>query len=101
MAILQVDDLKESRELDEAAYREVCGGWAGFLSGLFAPSGGSMGVTNNLFIDYDVNNFVFQQNPINLSVGAGDNSIVAIESLNIAPISAASPMTFVYGGSAT
>ena len=102
MTHLQVEDLEQNRDLDEQAYRDVCGGFAGFLSGLFAPapgSGGMPSITNNVFIDYDYTQNVFQQNPVNLSIGAGDNSIVAIEGgISIMPVSAGSPMTFVYGG---
>lgn len=95
---LELNDLAVSTDLDEQAYREICGGWAGFLSGLFAPTpGGMAGMTNNFFIDYDVTHNIFQQNPVNLTVGAGDGSVVAIDSLNITPVSAGSPMTFVQG----
>lgn len=95
---LELNDLDLSTDLDEQAYREICGGWAGFLSGLFASTPGSMpGMTNNFFIDYDVTHNIFQQNPVNLTVGAGDGSVVAIDSLNITPVSAGSPMTFVQG----
>ncbi|MFK7913431.1 MAG: hypothetical protein AB8B93_05915 [Pseudomonadales bacterium] len=96
---LQLDDLQMDQDLDSNAYRDICGGWAGFLSGLFAgsPGGGMPGMTNNFFVDYDVTHNIFQQNPVNLNVGAGDGSVVAIDSLNITPVSAGSPMTFVQG----
>lgn len=95
---LELNDLNLNEDLDEQAHRAVCGGWAGFLSGLFAPTPGrATGMTTNFFIDYDVTHNIFQQNPVNLNVGAGDGSVVAIDSLNITPVSAGSPMTFVQG----
>ena len=98
MSALNISDLPMNAELDAQACREVTGGWAGFLSGLFAGApGGPMGMTTNLFVDYNVTNNIFQQNPVNLTVGAGDGSVVAIDSLNITPVSAGSPMTFVQG----
>ncbi len=98
---LEMKDLELNQELDQQAYAEICGGWAGFLSGLFAPSQGGMpGMTSNFYIDYDVTHNIFQQNPVNLTVGAGDGSVVAIDSLNITPVSAGSPMTFVQGSPA-
>lgn len=95
---LNMKDLECSQELDQKACRELCGGWAGFLSGLFAGSpGGMRGITNNIFVDYDETTNIFQQNPVNLTIGAGDGSVVALGNLNITPVSAGSPMTFVQG----
>lgn len=98
---LELIDLEMSQELDQQAYTDICGGWAGFMSGLFAPTqGGFPGMTSNYLIDYNVTQNIFQQNPVNLTIGAGDGAIVAIDSLNITPVSAGSPMTFVQGSPA-
>ncbi len=94
-------DLERNDDLDAQAYKDVCGGWAGFLSGLFAPTPGGLlpNMTSNYFFDIDVTNnmYTMQQNPINLSIGAGNGSVVAIDSLNLTPVSAGSPMTWVQG----
>jgi len=85
-----------SGELDRAAVADLYGGFAGFLSGLFAGQPGSAvlpSFTQNFFIDYDQT--IVQQNPINLNIVAGNGGVNAIGDISIMPISAASPMTVV------
>jgi hypothetical protein len=90
MSMLRIRDLPEDRELDSAALGELRGGWAGFLSGLVAPTPGSRlvpSVTNNFFIDYDQT--VVQQNPVNVMIEGSSN---IIENLNITPVNVNSPV---------
>ncbi len=100
MTLLQVEDLEQSRDLDEQAYKEVCGGFAGFLSGLFAVSGGGFpGITNNYFMDIDVTQNIVQQNPVNLTIGVGEGATFAMGGgISIAPVNAASPVNLIQGG---
>ena len=99
MSMIDLPDLSMSRELDRDAASELHGGFAGFLSGLFAGQPGSAIVpsfTQNFFIDYDQT--IVQQNPVNLNVIAGEGGINSIGSISIMPVSAGSPMTVVQGG---
>ncbi|HEX7038383.1 MAG TPA: hypothetical protein VF210_21645 [Pseudomonadales bacterium] len=90
MSTLRIRDLPEDRQLDSTALEELRGGWAGFLSGLVAPSPGSRlvpSVTNNFFIDYDQT--VVQQNPVNVILEGSSN---VIGTLNITPVNVNSPV---------
>lgn len=96
---LCIDNLTHDAQLDGEARREVRGGFFGFLSGLYAPSEGSSGygmnVTNYVFVENTTN--IFQQNPLNVNISAGDGGIVSIGDFSPMLLSAGSPMTFVQG----
>ena len=85
--MLKIENLTESRELDVAAASELHGGY---------------GVTNNMLTSYSLTSFNFSQNAVNIGLGTGAGGLINIGSLTASPISAASPMTFVYapGGAA-
>ena len=91
---LQIRDLPVDQALDAAAVRDIKGGWTGFLAGLVAPLPGAQlvpSVTNNFFIDYDQT--IVQQNPVNLTMIAGDGAVNSIGSLNITPVNIGSPVS--------
>jgi hypothetical protein len=102
MSTLVINDLSESKELDQAAVVKICGGfslgWTVARSKPRAAIGGLSGgnpvtsiynVTNN-YIDYDYN--VVNQNPtiFNVHNGAG-NSGTIVNSFETLSLSAASP----------
>jgi hypothetical protein len=98
MSRIQTSDLSLSCELDREAAGELHGGFAGFLSGLFAgqPGGSLMpSFTQNFYIDYDQT--IVQQNPVNLNIFAGDGGVNAIGDISIMPVSAGSAMTVIQG----
>ena len=83
MSCIAVDDLVRD-PLTDASAAEVLGGWAGFLSGLFAGRPGSAlvpSITQNYLIDYDQT--IIQQNPVNLNIIAGDQGVNAIGDISI------------------
>jgi hypothetical protein len=109
MSTLVINDLAESRELDQAAVLKICGGFS--LGWTVArrkqsspgsiPPGGSYNLTSiynvtNNYIDYDYN--VINQNPtiFNVHNGAG-NSGTIVNSFETLSVSAASP-ALIQGG---
>ncbi len=97
---LAIKELDKNTELDREARKAVCGGFMGFLSGLqaFGPGGGygPGNVTNNVLVNYTQN--IFQQNPLNVNISAGDGGVVSMGDFSPMLLSAGSPMTFVQGG---
>jgi hypothetical protein len=101
---LSVRDLAHDLELDREAQHQLRGGFYGFLAGLQAirPSGPgalpmNLSVTNNVFVDYTQN--VFQQNPLNVNITAGEGGVVSMGDFSPMLLSAGSPMTLLQGGS--
>ena len=81
MSLITIDNLTESRELDSAAATELFGGHM---------SGSS---TNNYFYSETTN--IFQQNPLNVSISAGDGGIVAMGNFSPMLLSAGSAMSWL------
>lgn len=101
MTQLSVTDLAHDQELDREARHQLRGGFFGFLAGLQAfsapvPGPVPMSITNNVFVDYTQN--IFQQNPLNVSITAGDGGVVSIGDFSPMLLSAGSPMTLLQGG---
>ena len=103
MTQLCLQDLACDLELDRKAQRQLSGGFFGFLAGLQAfrpavpgPLPMNMSITNNVFVEYTQN--VFQQNPLNVNITAGDGGVVSMGDFSPMLLSAGSPMTLFQGG---
>ena len=101
MSNLVINDLPESNDLDHAALMAIVGGisfgwivpYTNAIASSRANPGRLVSITNN-FIDNDY--FLIQQNPTNINVyNAADNAGSIINSINVTPVSAASPFTAV------
>ncbi len=77
MSLITIDNLTESRELDSAAATELFGGYYG--SAYY----------------YSETTNVFQQNPLNVSISAGDGGIVAMGNFSPMLLSAGSAMNWL------
>src|SRR5262245_5326482 len=93
---LTINDLPRSDVLDRAAADLLRGG---FLEGLVPHSVpgqlNAQGIVNNFFID--VQQTVFQLNPVNLTVVNGSAGGNIVNDITVSPIAAASPMTLIQG----
>ena len=84
MTSLAVTDLRREDDLTQSHAAEVEGGFAGFLSGLFAGRPGGAGlpsITQNFVIDFDQT--IVQQNPVNLTFAAGDGGANVVGDINV------------------
>lgn len=99
MSKLVINDLPESKDLDQAAVMKICGGfslgWTVARNNTRSASPGGLAPTSiynisNTFVDYDYN--VINQNPTIFNVYNGDgNSGTIVNTFDVMPINAASP----------
>ncbi len=80
--MLQIENLNECQDLDREASQALTGGYLD-VGALIA----SYSSTTNVFS--------MTQNAINVAIGAGDGGVIALGPVNMTPVSAGSPMTWV------
>ena len=77
--MLTIENLNEDRTIDRAAAAELQGG-------MFVPAA---------IMSWQETTNVFTQNATAITIGAGNQGIVSLGSLNLTPVSAGSAMTWV------